>query len=459
MYRVKQIIFLFVVLVLTAACVVQQPPVQTGGAASEGESEAEAVEDAPEKKQITMWVGTSDSSSCLIEVAVDSFNEQSETIEVVAEQKANLIDAVRPALAGGAGPDLIPTHGPAFVAELALADQVLPLDEFVDQFNWKDMFVPWALNMGRVNGQLYSLPQELETIVLYYNKTVFEENGWEPPTNMDELVALADEIAETDIIPLAGQGGECQACNEWYFTEFVNKIAGPEKTYQALKGEISWTDPDFALAINTLNDMMQKGHWMGSVENFLAADFTQFSTTFAQGEAAMNMEGTWFYGREAEYFGEDSGHENEWDWVPMPSSSGDNIYSIGIGGTQSINKNSEHPEAAAEFLTHYFSSEVQSKIFSQCRLALAPIRIEESQLEGVDPRMAAIFADMSKASDEGNYGYTTWTFWPPKTDTYIYEELEKVWVGDMTAEEYLEGVDAIFQEELQAGETLEVPDR
>lgn len=414
---------------------------------------------ASEKTQVTMWLNANDTADCVIEAAVNTFNEKSDTIEVVAEKKADMINAVRPALAGGAGPDLVPTHGPAFVAELALADQVIPLDDFVDDFGWDELFVPWALNLGRINGNLYSLPQELETVVLYYNKTLFEEKGWEPPKSMDELVALADQIHAEGIIPFAGQAGECQACNEWYFTEFVNKIAGPEKVYRALKGEISWTDPDFVQAIATLNDMVQKGYWMGGVENFLAADFTGFSTAFAEGKAAMNMEGTWFYGREAEYFGEAVGNTNEWDWVPMPSASGEAMYNIGIGGTMSINKNAQNPAAAAEFLTHYFSPEVQSALFSQCRLAMGPIRVEAEQMEGIDSRMAAIFADFAKASDEGNYGYTTWTFWPPKSDTYIYEELEKVWVGDISPEEYLAGLDQIFQEEREAGETLQVPDR
>jgi raffinose/stachyose/melibiose transport system substrate-binding protein len=145
--------------------------------------------------------------------------------------------------------------------------------------------------------------------------------------------------------------------------------------------------------------------------------------------------------------------------VPFPSASGDVIYNIGIGGTQSINKASEHPREAAEVLTYLFSADVQSTLFTQCQNAVAPIQIESSQLTDVDPRMAEVFADFAKASDEGRYGYTTWTFFPPKTDQFIYEELEKVWVGDMTAEEYMAGIDKQFQEELQAGETLPVPDR
>ncbi len=87
-----------------------------------------------EKKIVNMWVGTNDTADCVIEVAVNSFNEQSDTIEVIANKKADMINAVRPALAAGTGPDLVQTHGPSFVAEFALADQLMPLDDFVDQF-------------------------------------------------------------------------------------------------------------------------------------------------------------------------------------------------------------------------------------------------------------------------------------------------------------------------------------
>ena len=393
-------------------------------------------------------------------VQITFFNEQSDTIEVVAEKKANMMDAVRPALAAGAGPDIVPTHGPSFVAEFALADQLMPLDDLADQFGWEDMFVPWALNLGRVQGTLYSLPQELETMVLFYNKTVFEENGWEPPTTMDELEVLSAQIQEAGIIPFAGGAADAIDNNEFFFTEFVNKIAGPEKVYQALKGELSWTDPDFVTAIETLNRMFQAGYWMGSPANFLVTDFSIARAAFASGEAAMTMEGTWIYDSlVGEMFTEDSEHGNDWDWVPMPSLTGDPMFNIGTGSTQSINRNSEHPEAAAEFLTHYNSAEIQSRLLVECQYATAPIRLDPAQLEGVEPRMAHLLAEFAKASDEGNYGYTTWSFFPPKTNQVIYEEIEKVWVGDMTPEEYMAAVDEAFQEELAAGETLVIPDR
>ena len=53
------------------------------------------------------------------------------------------------------------------------------------------------------NGKLYSIPSEIETLVLYYNKTLFEQNGWEPPKTLDELTALAEQIDAAGVIPFA----------------------------------------------------------------------------------------------------------------------------------------------------------------------------------------------------------------------------------------------------------------
>ena len=130
-----------------------------------------------------------------------------------------------------------------------------------------------------------------------------------------------------------------------------------------------------------------------------------------------------------------------------------------MGSTYSINAATEHPEAVADFLTYYFSPEAQAAALVDCSYAPAPVALSADALEGLDPRVAGVFAGLTQASSEGNYGYTTWTFWPPKSDIYIYEEIEKVWAGQMTTEEYLQGLDDLFQEELEAGDIPPIPDR
>lgn len=422
------LIFVLLLGLSMAACVPAQQ-----AAPAEGDAAA-----APEKATVEFWFNPpsgGEGANCMVESAIDPFNEQSETIFVNAVANPDTWNATRTALAGGAGPDIVGTPGPSFVYELAAAGQLLPLDDFVDTLGWDQNVVPWALSLGQVDGKLYSLPDELETLVLYYNKTLFEANGWEPPTTIDEMTALAEKVAAADIIPFSHANAEWRPANEWFVGEWLNHVAGPDKVYQALKGEISWDDPDFVTAMNILNDYQQNGYFMGGLELYYTTTFDEYLTAFAKGEAAMNIEGTWRAQDLVDvYFTEDNGG-NEWDWVPMPSSTGDAIFDIGMGQTWSINKNAANPQAAAEFLTYMYSPATQATLIQKCGKAPAPVKLEADALDSIDPRIASIFAAFSEANDQGRYGYTTWTFWPPKSDAYIYEEVEKVWAGDMTVEE------------------------
>jgi raffinose/stachyose/melibiose transport system substrate-binding protein len=447
-----RLVALILALLIVAGCAA--PPGAVGGAAGEAQ--------APAKQTISFWFNPpsgGEAVSCTVATAVDPFNETSETIFVEAVAQPNAWDATRTAIAGGGGPDIVVTPGPSFVFELAKAGQLLPLDDLADEFGWKDIFVPWALNLGKVDGALYSLPHELETLILYYNKTLFEQNGWEPATTMDELMALAKTIDDAGIIPFAHVNAEWRPANEWFVGEFLNHVAGPEKVYEALIGQRSWEDPDFVLAIERLNEMQQNGWFMGGLDIYYTATFNESHAAFGNGEAAMNIEGTWFLGGISEFFGEAAGNTNDWDWTPVPSTSGEAIFDIGIGSTWSINKSTKSPQAVAEFLTYFFSPATQGKLLSDCGAAPAPVRLEADALTGIDPRAAQIFEALGTSSDAGNYGYTTWTFWPPKSDVYIYEEVEKVWAGSMTVEEYLAGHQRLFEEELAAGDIPPIPER
>ena len=173
----------------------------------------------------------------------------------------------------------------------------------------------------------------------------------------------------------------------------------------------------------------------------------------------MKIEGTWVAQALVEAIETGEYGDNDWDWVPVPSDSGEAIYDLGMGHTWSVNQKTQNPQAAVEFLTYFFSPEVQARRFRECGLVPAPIKLSEEQFEGVDERMAAMIAALSQASNAGDYGYTTWTFWPPKSDVYIYEEIERVWSGEITPEEYLQGLQALFDEEFTAGEMPPLPVR
>ena len=70
----------------------------------------------------------------------------------------------------------------------------------------------------------------------------------------------------------------------------------------------------------------------------------------------MNIEGTWFVGSALGLFGEETTIPTNGIGYLCPPSSGEEIYDLGIGGSLSINKDTKNPEAAAEFLTYYYSA-------------------------------------------------------------------------------------------------------
>jgi raffinose/stachyose/melibiose transport system substrate-binding protein len=418
---------------------------------------------AQEPIELTTWidpVGGVATAECVILQSVDTYNALNTGITVNATIQANGWQATQTALAGGAGPDIVNTPGPSFVIPLALAGQLAELDAYAEEYGWHDRFAEGSLNLGTTNGKLYSIPSEFETLVLYYNKTLFEQNGWEPPATLDALTALAEEVAAAGIIPFANSNAEWRPANEWFVGEFLNHSAGgPQKVYDALTGNAEWTDPDFVAAIETLNQYQQNGWFSGGLDRYYTYAEAETGAMLGSGEAAMKLEGTWFLDQVNDYFGEAAGNANEWGWVPVPSVTGDVIFDLGIGGARAINANSANPDAAAEYLDYYYSPETQARILVECGLVPAPVSLEGQDLAGANPGLLEILAAMNEAFTAGNYGYTTWTFWPPESENYIIEEIERVWAGELSPEEFLQGHQELFASELEAGTAPAIPDR
>lgn len=414
---------------------------------------------------VTWWTEQSDFLPAVQETFVKAFNEAHTDIQLEMVGQPNLNDLLRTAFSAGEAPDILQSPGASFIAEFTDAGLILPLTGYAEQWDWQNKLLPWAYESGVLDGELYSIPLTYESQIILYNKTLFEENGWEPPTTLDELNALAAEITATGKHVFSFGNADWRAFNELLLSVYLNNYAGPDNVYSALIGEKSWTDPEFAGAIELLRSQMaDQGWYSGSLENYYSYGDADYYTELASGDAAMILTGSFAFQNMPTYFTEESG--SDWDWAPIPMFSddvGDYIYLLATGSTLSINGQSEHPEAAAEVLNFLVSN--PALVLSTSANAsfgewMVPLQIEQSDFpEGTDPRIARFFADFADVTAQGRYGYTTWTFWPAKADVQLWEDVEQVWGGQLSIEEYLAAQQALWDEARTEGATLPVPQR
>jgi len=408
--------------------------------------------------QVTWWTEPDDLEFKQA-LVIDQFQQEHPDIEIVMEAISgeDRDRVIATALQAGAGPDIVPSSGPAHAGTLAQAGLLLDLDDYASEFGWDETLLPWALETGRLGGTLYLLPNEFESTIMYYGEKQFDENGWSLPTNRQEFEDLATEAAGQGLVPVAMGTGDCSLCTNWLVTIFFNHYAGPDAVYQALTGEIPFSDPIFVEAIELLNQYMQAGWLGGSVERYFSTSFDSVHTQLAEGSALMTMEGTWFLTALNDFFGPDAGNDNVWGWAQNPSFRDEipyPLFPIGIGSTLSIASASEHPDAAAQFLDWYYSdpTRVAQRITEGGSRFTLAIPYEESDFpETIDPRVKDLVTTLSSATASGDFGYVAWTFWPPTTHVYLHDEIQRVFTNEVSPADYCQGMAELFTEELAAG--------
>jgi raffinose/stachyose/melibiose transport system substrate-binding protein len=296
-----------------------------------------------------------------------------------------------------------------------------------------------------------------DTMMMYYNKTLFEQKNWKPPTNRDEFEALATEAAGQGLIPIGGTNSTYGASSEWLVTMFWNHFAGPQAIYQALTGKTRWTDPVFGDAIDLLVSYFKKGWVAGSTAKYYSVPLPTIAAQFGQGKVAMYPSGEWFMPQLSQYFGKNAKNDNEWDWAPLPSLSSDvpqGLFEVGVGGSYGINAASKHQKQVAAFLQWYYGSKDTAikRMAGVPSTYNIPIPIDKSDLpSSMDPREARLLTSVQDALTSGKFGYVTWTWWGPKSDTFIYQGVDKVINGTMSVKDYCAQLDSTFQAELKAG--------
>ncbi|MEQ4208595.1 extracellular solute-binding protein [Actinopolymorpha sp. B17G11] len=389
------------------------------------------------------------------------FTEQypGERVELVYKTSENLERDVRLALAAGTAPDVIETNGPAFVPELADQDYLADLTKRASDLGWNDVLLPWVPSVGTIDGKLFSIPTQFETLGIFYNATLFERRGYTPPRSRTDLEALCEELTNEGIVPFAAGNREFAQTIEWFTSVFFSHFAGPQVMYDVLTGAKPWTTPPMVEAAALMQDYFRRGWFGGSPQRYFTTSFNAMHADLAAGKAAMDMEGTWFFAEIDSFFGKQGGNANDWgfaafpalrDAVPYP------LYAVGTGATLSINADSVSADEAAHFIDFLIGDRkaAAQRIADHPSEFALPLRFTESDFpQSMDPRIRTAYVDLMAATGKGNIGYTNWTFSAPRTAIEIYEKAQELVADDLSPEDYLAGIEDTFQSDLERGFT------
>jgi len=393
---------------------------------------------------------------------VETFNSAHQDVRLDFIYQEDLDRVLRTAVQAGSGPDVVVTPGAGFVLEYINAGHILDLTEFAAKYGWKDKLLGWAYESGMIKGKLYSLPLTFESMIVIYNKTLFDQKGWKVPTSRAEIEAIAEAAKADGINPFAYGNSDWKPATEHLIGMFNDHYAGADNVYKALIGEKKWTDEEFVGAMKLMEDWFGKGYYSGSIDNYHALTWDDFWPMLATGKGAMMMVGTWgFQGAVLAFT--DSGQD--WDWFPMPSlrEGVKPVYALATGTTLSINTRSQHPEQAAEALDWVVNDKKRAMSIAAVYNFgewVVPLNFTSEDFPPeTNKRIVRFFEDFAEVTGRGDYGYTTWTFWPAKTEVYLYQGFDEVLAGTLTVEQYLAEIQRMFDEEKNAGKAPPVPKR
>jgi multiple sugar transport system substrate-binding protein len=306
--------------------------------------------------QLTMLTGFTGPDEPSYQALITEFNQTHPKIHVTmtAEPWATVAQKLPEAWATGQGPDLAtPSSDPGSIFNYITTNSALALNGAVGSGDGQidsAAFPTSVRNAFTVDGQLYAVPANMATLVLYYNKDMFTAAGiTSAPTTEDEFITDAKKLT-------LGSGGkpsqyglslaDNNTIQMWPILQWMSggDIVGAD-------GCAKVNDPASVAALTQWSQLVIQNHISPVGQAGADAD-----TLFSSRKAAMEINGPW---AAAGY--KSAGINLGMAQVPVGSAG-----PVTLASTVPlmIEKKTPHPAEAEQFLAWYTGKTAQAK-FSQ----------------------------------------------------------------------------------------------
>lgn len=318
---------------------------------------------AEEDKTLVIWSHWADeiNKKEWVQTAVDNFLAKNPDfkVEINWQQKSDLTIALNAALPAGEGPDIFylePVITGAF-PNFFDAGYMMDLTPYL-----KDSVSDGAMGFAERDGQIYLLPVEAYTPLMYINKDIFEKAGLPTDQLSFDSAAFSDALAK---IKEAGfKGMSAGTLDRSWDASIVADIVllrtlGLEKWQGLRDGSTSWEEAREGLAY--VESLVKAGYYPEGVGSI---NLGESHGIFFGGEYGMFPMKTFFGGR-AFVPVENGGMAEDFplgimDMPTFEGSADNTVNYLQVGGSYGVNIDSKYPEKAAELVAEMGTPEMAS---------------------------------------------------------------------------------------------------
>lgn len=340
------------------------------------------VTDIKGNVEITFWHAMVGDQEKTLKSLTDEFMKKNPKIKVTLQNQSTYDDLQQKISATMQSPKNLPTITqayPGWLTDAASDGQLVDLDPYITSKNSNLAFDNWddvlqgLRDGGKIDGKTYGMPFNKSTEVLWYNKTLFDEQGLKVPTTYEELADVSKKIEKAKGIPGAG----FDSLSNFYSTYLKNEG-------QSFDKNLDVTGAKSTKAFNYYAKGVKEGYFrIAGTDKYFSGPFSSQKVGMYVGSSAGES-----------FIKEGSVGKFEYGAAAYPSK-----YAVQQGTDIYMFSSASAEQRTAAYLYEKFLTSKDSQVTWALNTGYMPVRqstISDSKYAKSDSKVAAILSDATK---------------------------------------------------------------
>ena len=403
-----------------------------GGSSDSSDSKADSSSET-----MTIMMNGSDSDAFMegYRKIIDGFNESNEygvKAEIQNITNSDYKTKLTTMMASDSETDIIFTWELGYLENFVNGDKIVSLQKYLDEDeDWKNSFNGGILEPLTYDGEVYAIPTQQCTAIMYYNKAIFDKYGLEVPTTYDEYVQVCDTLKENGVTPVALAS---TADDAWLVSQYIQQLSDGikgEDLFNSLKdGTGKWNDEGMVEAGKLFQEEVNKGYFE---DGFTGVSREEAQLQFANGQTAMYFNGCWEISNLDKK--ENAAEAENISCFLMPAVN-EEYAGVEVGSVDTayaITKNCKNVDAAVALLKYMTNEESTSLLlYDYGRIPSTNIDIDDSKLTPLCVDFINLLGDVKSQ-----------TPWFDRVDTDLGNEFNNTAIGIANGDDVQEAFDTL----------------